>query len=251
MAWYKELFAEEDPLRFEMYGESDASRADVDFAVEKLAIEPGARVLDLCCGQGRHLLDLMRRGYDVVGVDLSEFMLGKCREAAAREGLEPHLLQMDMRDLSFDSEFEAAINMWTSFGYLESDEEDQKVLDGISRALRPGGRLLLEIHSYESRMRRFQARDWRENLKGDIILSERAFDQRTGRINSTERTIHSDGRRTERCTSLRIYTCRETERMMSQAGLTVESVWGDLDSSPLTIDSKRMLTLAVKPLKGD
>ncbi|MFH1312468.1 MAG: class I SAM-dependent methyltransferase, partial [Candidatus Eisenbacteria bacterium] len=86
MAWYEELFSKDDPLRFETYGESEASRAQVDFAIEKLAIEPGARVLDLCCGQGRHLLDLMRRGYDVVGVDLSEFMLGKCREAAAREG---------------------------------------------------------------------------------------------------------------------------------------------------------------------
>ncbi len=133
-------------------------------------------------------------------------MLGKCRETAAREGLEPNLVQMDMRDLAFDSEFDAAINMWTSFGYLESDEEDQKVLDGISRALKPGGQFLLETHCYESLMRRFQPRDWRENSRGDIIVSERSFDPATGRTNATERTIYADGRRTESCQSLRVYT---------------------------------------------
>ena len=97
MAWYKELFATEDPARFEKYIESDNSRNQVDFVIDKLALEPGAKVLDLCCGQGRHLIDLARRGYDVVGLDLSEYMLEGCKAAAAVEGINPVLVHADMR----------------------------------------------------------------------------------------------------------------------------------------------------------
>ncbi|NLN75524.1 MAG: methyltransferase domain-containing protein [Armatimonadetes bacterium] len=75
MAWYEELFAKEDPARYDIYTESEASQRQVDFIIDALDLDQGARVLDLCCGQGRHLIDLARRGYDVVGLDLSEFML--------------------------------------------------------------------------------------------------------------------------------------------------------------------------------
>ena len=147
MTWYKELFASEDPARYEKYVESEASRAQVDFVIDKLALEPGAKVLDLCCGQGRHLIDLARRGYDVVGLDLSEYMLEKCKTAAAAEGIKPVLVHADMRQIGYTSEFDAVISMFTSFGYLETTDEDQKVLNAASLALKGGGSLFLDIHN--------------------------------------------------------------------------------------------------------
>jgi len=244
MAWYEELFAGEDQLR--SYGESEASRNQVDFVIGKLAIESGMRILDLCCGRGRHLIDLMRRGYDVVGVDLSAYMLDRCREAAAKENIEPRLIQADMRELSFIAEFDAVINMFTSFGYLESEEEDQKVLDGVSRALKPGGRFLVDLLNRDWLMRNFRERDWEENSRGYIMLSERRFDSVTGRINAREITLHPDGRRTEISHSLRLYPYRELEEMLMKAELSIESVWGGFDSLPFTSTSNRMMVIATK-----
>lgn len=247
MPWYRDLFSKEDPFREERYSESESSRKEVDAVVDLLGLQTGDRILDLCCGQGRHLIDLMRRGFDIVGVDLSEYMLSKCREAALREGLQPCLIQADMRDLRFDSEFDAVISMWDSFGYLESDEEDQKVLDGVSRALRPGGRFLLDhLVNRDSLMKRFEPRAWHENDEGDLFLTEHTFDSMTGRIQAREIVIRSDGSRSETGHDLRVYTFGELERMLRTAGMTVQSAWGDRSRSPFTVESRGMEIVAVK-----
>ena len=246
MVWYKEMFATEDPLRSDKYGESEKSRAQVDFVIEKLALQPGARVLDLCCGQGRHLLDLMKRGYDVVGVDLSEYMLAKCREAAENEGLKPNLIQADMREISFESEFDAVVNLFTSFGYLEDDDEDQKVLDAVSRALKPGGRFIMDIHNRDAFMTRFLDRSWSENSRGDITLEDRQFDPMTGRNTAREITIFADGRRSERTNTVRFFAFTEIAKMLAQAGLKVRTVFGDWEGSEFTRTSRGMLIVAEK-----
>lgn len=246
MAWYKELFASEDPARFDKYVESDESRKHVDFVIDKLALEPGAKVLDLCCGQGRHLIDLARRGYDVVGLDLSEYMLGECKSAAAAEGISPVLVQADMREIGYTAEFDAVINMFSSFGYLDTTDEDQKVLNAASLALKGGGLLLLDMQNRDSLMNVFRPIEWHENLHGDLILSERDFDSLTGRVNSREVTIHSDGRRSERSYSLRLYTFNELDSMLQQAGLNIQQAYGDFDSSPFNRQSRRMILIAGK-----
>ena len=247
MAWYKELFATEDPARFELYAESETSRNQVDFIIDKLALEPGARVLDLCCGQGRHLIDLARRGYDVVGLDLSEYMLEGCRTAAAAEGINPVLVHADMREIGFTAEFDAVISMFTSFGYLETTDEDQKVINAASLALRGGGLLLLDLQNRDCLMGCFKPLEWHENQRGDLICAERAFDSITGRINAREVTIHPDGHRTETSHSIRLYTFNEIENMLQQPGLTVQSVYGDFDSAPFDRQSRRMIVVAGKP----
>ncbi|HUV04836.1 MAG TPA: class I SAM-dependent methyltransferase [Armatimonadota bacterium] len=246
MAWYEEKFASEDPLRFDLYAESEASRQAVDFIIEKLEIQPGARILDLCCGQGRHLIELVRRGYDGVGLDLSPYMLEKCRQAAAAENIEPCLVRADMRDINFTADFDAVINMWSSFGYLESEEEDQKVLDGVSRALKPGGRFLVDLINRDSLVRNYTERRWQENSRGDIILTDSQFDSVAGRDNAREITIRADGRRSESDHSMRIYTYRELEQMLDKAGLEIQSAWGGFDSSPFTLTSRRMLVVTAK-----
>lgn len=246
MAWYKELFVTEDPARFDLYTASDASRNQVDFVIDKLALEPGARVLDLCCGQGRHLIELAKRGYDVVGLDLSEYMLSECKAAAAAEGITPVLVNADMREIGFTAEFDAVINMFTSFGYLETTDEDQKVINAASLALRGGGLLLLDLMNRDWLMNVFKPIDWHENSRGDLICAERMFDSVTGRINAREVTIHPDGRRTETSHSIRLYTYNEIENMLQQAGLTVQSTYGGFDSTPFDRQSRRMIVIARK-----
>ena len=247
MAWYETMFATEDPARLN-YSESETSRNQVDFIIDKMPLEPGARVLDLCCGQGRHLIDLARRGYDVVWLDLSAYMLGECEKAAAAEGIQPTLIHADMREIPFTADFDAVINMYTSFGYLESDDEDQKVLKAASLALKGGGRLLIDTINRDALMADFRKQSWRENSRGDIVLSEADFDSITGRLNCKETTIHgTDGRKTDNHHSIRIYTYNEIDKMLQKAGLVINSVYGGFDSSPFNFHSRRMTIIACKP----
>src|SRR6266545_5875683 len=98
--WYESLFEGEDYLRSyqETFAGMDAAR-EVDFLMQELALGPGARVLDLCCGQGRHAVELARRGARVVGQDLSAHLLGAARETAKAAGVELELVQRDMREI--------------------------------------------------------------------------------------------------------------------------------------------------------
>jgi SAM-dependent methyltransferase len=247
MPWYKELFSKEDPFREEKYRESEDSRAQVDFAISALELQPPGRILDLCCGQGRHLLDLTRRGFDVVGVDLSERMLSKCRAAASGQGLQPRLIQADMRELPFDSEFDAVISMWDSFGYLESVAEDQKALDAVSRALKPGGKLLLDyLHHRNPCQKPTEPRSWYENEARDLFLTEWDFDSDTSCIHQREICIRASGERQEQYFDLRVYEFEELEKMLDASGMSVQHIWADRNRTPFTPDSRGMEIVGVK-----
>src|SRR3954463_4969123 len=82
---------------------------EVDFLVDALALKPGHRVLDVGCGPGRHALALARRGFDVIGVDLSPEFVALARAAAAAEGLTARFEEHDVRALAYDADFDAAI----------------------------------------------------------------------------------------------------------------------------------------------
>ena len=114
---------------------------EVGFVVDALGLEPGERILDVGCGPGRHALALARRGFDVVGVDLSPDFIDLPRRAAAAEGLAARFEVLDVRDSAFDGEFDAAICLCQGgFGLLGGLDEVE-VFGRIVAAVRPGGRL--------------------------------------------------------------------------------------------------------------
>ena len=122
----------------------DATPAEVDNLLSLLALRPGAAVLDLCCGPGRHSLELARRGFCVTGVDRTESYVQEARERAARDELGVEFVEDDMRRFCRPDAFDAAIMMYTSFGYFEDPAENRQVLANVCRSLRDGGVLLIE-----------------------------------------------------------------------------------------------------------
>ncbi len=120
---------------------------EVEFLVGALALQPGMRVLDVGCGPGRHSLSLARRGMTVVGVDHSPDFVELARGAAEADGLSAEFLELDVRDLAFDGEFDAAVCLCQGgFGLLGGHDEPA-VFRRIARALVPGGRLALSAFS--------------------------------------------------------------------------------------------------------
>src|SRR5204863_7350641 len=111
----------------------------VEFIVEKLGLGEGSRVLDLACGRGRISIGLAQHGCRVTGLDLSPRSLELARSDAEAAGVEIEFVRRDMRDLDAEGEFDAVVNVFTSFGYFPAQEEDERVLAAVARALVPGG----------------------------------------------------------------------------------------------------------------
>lgn len=245
--WYKDFFGRDYLETYQHVLTPERTVREVDFIQSTLALPPGARILDLCCGHGRHLVELADRGYSMTGLDLDPFFLDIARREAERRGLKVQLELRDMRDIPFVEEFDAVINMFTAFGYLESDDEDQKVLDGVAGALKPGGLFLIELMHRDCLVRIFQPRGWYETEAGLKVLEERSFDMLTGRNKARHITIYPDGTVKEVHHSVRIYTLTELASMLTAAGLKVEATCGGTDGSPFTLESRRLTVLSRKP----
>jgi len=249
MAWYEEFFGE-DYVRFHLRGLDELyerAAAECDFVVSTLGLQSGARVLDLCCGQGRHSVELAWRGFRVTGLDLSEYLLGLAKERAEQAGVEVDLMRGDMREIPWKGEFDAVLNLWTAFGYLESDEEDEKVLHGVTRCLRPDGRALFDLWNRDRMARIFQHKDWHEH-EGHIVLEDREWDWLTGRMNMRRIIVGPDGRQRQTGFALRTYTHPEIVGMLRRAGLEWQRSYGDFDGSEYAEASPRMIVVARKPL---
>jgi SAM-dependent methyltransferase len=141
--WYRSAFPPEETLARPW---ADRTAAEVDRALAMLGAQGGERVLDMACGTGRHSLELARRGFDVVGVDISPDLLAIAEADAAEQSLEASFLAADLRKLEFEQEFDIVLNLNDgAIGYFETEEENHRTFEVIGAALRPGGGNLLQL----------------------------------------------------------------------------------------------------------
>src|SRR5690606_35121679 len=131
---------------------------DVERIVSRLGPAPRA-VLDAPCGAGRHSLELAARGYDVLGIDFNPTVLAAARSAARARKLEAEFQLQDLRELNAEEQYDAVICLWTSIGYF-SEEDNERVLLNLARAVKPGGHLFLDLVVLESLCAKFSPRDW-------------------------------------------------------------------------------------------
>jgi SAM-dependent methyltransferase len=232
-----------DPNWFEGFFESEwldylalgrkSTEAEVDLLVEELGIGPGSRVLDLACGRGRIAIPLAQRGMRVTGVDLSPRSLELARRDAATAGVALELIESDMREIDFDPEFDAAYNVYSSFGYFEEQADDERVLHAVARSLKRGGAFLIDTVNPIALERVFHEREWREFDDGTLMLEQIDHDRLAGRHNTTWTFVRPDGTRSEQRFSLRLYTAPELCRMFAAAGLDVDGAWGSWQRTDL------------------
>ncbi len=244
--WYESFFGD-DWLLLANPPDERRSRAEVDFLVESLALDRGARVLDMACGQGRHAVELAARGFRVTGLDISEPSIARARQQAEARGVELDLVQLDMRALQADGEFDAVFNFGSSFGFFPTEDEDLHVLRVAARALRPGGRLVIETINDLWLARHAEPRGWRALDDGTIVTEDRRYDARSRRSSAIWTLIRRDGSRSELRHSMRVYSCPELLRLLAQAGLEPIGVWGGADGAEYGFDSRRLVVSGCKP----
>ncbi len=167
---------------------------EVDFIVNRLALEAPCRILDVACGHGRHANALAALGHRVTGTDISRGFLDQARADAAARQLQVDYREQDMRQLQDVAAFDVTLCLFTAFGYFD-DAGNAAVLQAMARALVPGGRLLLDIINRDRIMRHLRSAD--VNERGDDLMIDRTrFDFSTGRC-ITKRTYLIGGRRIE------------------------------------------------------
>ena len=217
---------------------------EVEAMVSLLGLAPGASVLDLCCGVGRHSLEFARRGFQVTGVDRTTAYLDEARKRAGEEGLEIEFIQDDMRTFRRAEAFDAVVNYFTSFGYFDSEDDERRVVDNVQGSLRAGGRLLLDMMGKEILARVFTERDWREE-DGMLILEERKLAPDWSTLDNRW-ILLKDGDQREVTVTVRQYSAAELSRLLKGSGFDRVDVYGDLSGAPYDMAAKRLIAVAHK-----
>lgn len=247
-SWFRQHF-NDDYLT--IYSGRDLAQAEteVELVTRELSITPEDRVLDLCCGFGRHLEAFARRGITAWGVDLSLPLLRRVKKSAASARGRGGIVCADMRALPFaggKAGFSVVVNFFTSFGYFESDAENYRAVEEIGRVLQPGGRYAMDLLNAESAVRSLVPRTER-TVDGFRLVEERSFDAGRRRIEKKITLSREDASAGKQYfESVRVFSPDEITRLLDRAGLRVDELLGDFSGRPFGADTTRMIVLGSK-----
>ncbi|MFA5160789.1 MAG: class I SAM-dependent methyltransferase [Elusimicrobiales bacterium] len=241
--WQKKYF---DPKLYTPATPAAIAKAggEAAFALKTLGAEKGWRILDVCCGPGRHSIEMARRGMRVTGLDFCKPYLGQARARAEKLGLDINFIRGDMRAMPFDGEFDATVNMFTSFGYFDQ-AGNMRALNSMAKALRPGGKLLIDVIDRDFVADSKSPRDWHLREDGVYELEERDFDARRDIIRTRMVYIRPGQKPVERQFTLRLYNARTLSALLVKAGFKPLSFRDRLDFSKGG-RGPRLVALAVK-----
>lgn len=235
--WYEKWFSNKYYLEIYSHRDEKEARDIINLIQRYIPLSTNAKVLDVCCGAGRHSIELARRGYNVTGFDLSSYLISQAKENLCNSkeiNLNVEFFINDMKDFSFGNEYDIAINIFTSFGYFESDDDNLKVFENVISSLKPGGYFVFDFINPD-------------NLKKTLVSeSEDVYD---GEKISQKRRIENgfvfkdifigEEKYTER---LRLYTFDDINNVFLKLGFSIMNTFGDYYGNPFDREnSKRMI----------
>jgi SAM-dependent methyltransferase len=234
------------------------TKAEADFLIKTLHCPRGSHVLDVPCGNGRLSFELARRGLRVTGIDISEEFIAEARASttnalnqpgddgsgphAGQEFLAPDFILGDKRAIAGEDVYDGAYCFGNSFGFLEY-EDMENFLKGMSRALRPGSRFIVETAmAAESFLPDFEEQACHQ--VGDITLTTKErYNAAEGCIDS-EYILERDGQTESRLAKHWIYTAAEIQRMLRRAGFEVLDIYGSLKFEPYELGSQELFIVS-------
>lgn len=240
--WYAVAFDTLYPVVY-AHRSTESAAAEAAFAAAKTRLGPGDRVLDLCCGAGRHMVHLAAHTSRLFGLDYSSALL-----ASARSHVVPTsgLVRGDMRALPFGSRtFDVVLNFFTSFGYFVEEEKNQTAARELGRVLTAGGRFFLDyLNAGQVRATLLPHSERREGTY--FIIEDRWLDEPAARVNKRTTVLQDGTVMAVSEESVRLYSVDELTGLLAEAGLTVEQRFGDFAGAPLREDSPRMILVGSK-----
>lgn len=219
----------------------ERAASEVEGCTRLAGVSPPCKVLDLCCGPGRHSAELARKGYRVTGVDRTREYL----DEAGKDFPDIEFVEADMRDFRRTDSFSLVLNLYTSFGYFEDPADDRKVVENVYESLVPGGKFIMELMGKEVLARIFRERDWYEE-DGIIYLEERRVLDDWKWVEA--RWLKLDGEKMEEYTiSHRLYSARELKELLTESGFGEVEIYGSLAGISYDQNAERLVAVARKP----
>jgi SAM-dependent methyltransferase len=240
--WFKKWFSNKYYL--ELYKHRDDKEAIdlINLVQRSIGLSCNAKVLDVCCGAGRHSIEFAKRGFDVTGFDLSKFLISeakKQRKLLREKNIKVKFLIKDMRSFNFNNSFDLVLNIFSSFGYFEKDEENFKVLGNVKSSLRKNGYFVFDFLN-EAVLRKTLVKKDFVMIGGKKAVQERRIennfvykDIKIGKNIFNER--------------IKLYSCAEICNQLEATGFKVFIVFGDYFGNKFIKNkSKRFIIIAQK-----
>jgi SAM-dependent methyltransferase len=205
----------------------------------------GPAILDAGCGPGRISVELAARGARVTGVDIIRPFLNAALESAEDEGVKLDLVQADLRTFVRPETYDAAVSLYTSFGYCDTIEEDLQILKNVAASVKKGGWFILEMTGREIAVRDFTEGEWFER-GGFTVLTEFSVVGAWEALRSRWMLIDDAGRKIDHVFDQRLYSAVELKRLMLASGFASVEIYGDFDFSPYNEKARTMVLVARK-----
>lgn len=243
-AWHDDdaFWQDFDPVMFDAERLA-AAPGEVAALLALVGTRPPGHALDLCCGPGRHAVELARTGFEVTAVDRTAAYLERARARADEAGVQVEWVQDDMRRFVRPRSFDLAVNLFTAFGYFEDAAEDRQVLDNLRQSLRPGGSLVMDLMGKEVLAREFRTRDWDRLADGTLILEERELQRSFSWIRNRWTLLRQD-RTAQVIVEHRLYAASELERLLLDVGFDQVRSFGNLQGAPYDQHAERLVIVA-------
>ena len=248
MKWY-ERFYQQDFMEVVGFASPEQTEKEVHFVKNTLKCPKTAKILDLCCGYGRHAYLLAKSSdYHITGLDLSDHYL----DIANTKFSHPNVTYVkgDMRNLPFETYFDAVINLFTSFGLFDGDEENETVIKQVYKALKPGGLFLLDYENkfyfvYNDVFRK--EKSWVKVSDDKYLLFENEFDVENEREIFKVHVLEKGILKETSGYNIRLYSFPEIKKMLAGNHFEIIRTWGDYQGNPYSPLSKRLIILSQKP----
>ncbi len=242
--WWEAGFFDDFRPAFKMIA-AKTTNAEVRYLINKLNMKKGSTFLDCPCGIGRVSIPLAKKGIRVTGVDITKSYIEELDRKAKKEKLGITTQVNDMRKINFNSQFDFAGNLWTSFGFFEKRSDDKLALKKMFKALKPGGTFVLHVINRDWIMRNFSSNGWQD--LGDVkVIESRKFDYRTSQ-NHSEWYYIKDGKERKYELDIRMYSFHELVSLFESIGFVDIEGFGTRKDDPISRDTRMMWIFGAKP----
>ncbi len=243
MEWYKSWFNSEEYLKVYRHRDDKDAEALINLVLNNIDKEKVKTVLDMACGTGRHAIIFAKNGFNVTAVDLSENLLQLGKENAERAGVKIEFIQSDIREFYSDTKFDLVLNLFTSIGYFERDEENYYILEKAYKLLNDGGHFVLDYFNKEY-VESHLVPQTIDEFDNTIIVQNRFI---SGERVIKEITIDSNGKVNKFYESVRMFSYDELVNALKKAGFGIQKIFGDFDGNSFELEtSPRIIIIANK-----
>lgn len=242
MSWYNDWFNSDYYLKIYRHRDETEAERLVNFIIQNLELSPGSKVLDMACGSGRHAIIFAKKGFDVTAVDLSKLLVSEAKQNAVENNVSINFVISDILEFNPDDKFKLVMNLFTSFGYFESDAENSLVLRKACDLLKDDGYFILDYFNKNYLMKNLiPTTVFSEN--GSRIIQDRSIH---GKRVRKKITIESKNSTKEFYESVRLYSYEEISELLTEEGLKIIGEYGDYDGNLYNIESSPRLILFAK-----